>query len=247
MRRRRRSDNSSSHAPRQTRHRRIHRNNPPAYPPPYQRENVTYRSPAPRSGGILESIGSFIGAIGVLGFVLVVGLIYFSGPLAMLASIDPTPAGSSDKTLEIEQIVFEKVNEERARAGVASLVRDPNLDVVARGHSVDMAANNYYSHTDRGGRDPTGRATARGYRPPNPTGYYGLAENIHKVTIGYIQKPDGSRTVILNWPPFIAGEMVDGWMASPGHRANMLSPSYRYIGIGVAFDGKYYLATQDFC
>ena len=247
MRRRRRSNNSSSHAPRQTRHRRIHRTNTPAYPLPNQRQNITYRSPAPRSGGIIDEIAGFIGAIGVLGFVVIVGLIYFSGPLAMLASIDPTPAGSSDKTFEIEQLVFEKVNAERAMAGVAPLVRDPNLDVVARDHSVDMAANKYYSHTDRNGQDQTGRAEAHGYRPPNPVGYYGLAENIHKVTIGYIEKLDGSRTVILNWPPFIAGQMVDGWMESPGHRANMLSPYYHYIGIGVAFDGKYYLATQDFC
>jgi len=67
------------------------------------------------------------------------------------------------------------------------------------------------------------------------------------MTLGLIEKPDSSLGFVVNWPSFLSGAMVDGWMESPGHRANMLSPSYRYIGIGVAFDGKYYRATQDFC
>ena len=43
-----------------------------------------------------------------------------------------------------------------------------------------------------------------------------------------------------------APRAVSGWMTSPGHRANILSPDYRSSGIGVAVNGAYAYATQVF-
>lgn len=47
-------------------------------------------------------------------------------------------------------------------------------------------------------------------------------------------------------PDSIATAQVQSWMSSPGHRANILNPQYDRIGVGVAYDGFYYLSTQNF-
>ena len=44
----------------------------------------------------------------------------------------------------------------------------------------------------------------------------------------------------------LAFKLVDGWMKSPGHRANMLNGRYRYIGVGVREQDSYIWATQNF-
>ena len=44
----------------------------------------------------------------------------------------------------------------------------------------------------------------------------------------------------------MASQIVLGWMASPGHRANILRPEYNEAGIGVAYVNGYIIATQDF-
>lgn len=185
--------------------------------------------------------------LGMLILLPVIAFIFLWGPFTWIAAFDPTPSGASDKTLEIEQAVFEGTNAERVKAGLSPLVRDPNLDVVARDHSLDMAANSYYSHTDLRGGGPTDRARAHGYSPPGPSPWVGLGEVCHKIPVGVISHPSGLPELVVNWPSFIGSSVVAAWMNSPGHRDQMLTPSYRYVGVGIAFDGKYYLATQDFC
>ena len=44
----------------------------------------------------------------------------------------------------------------------------------------------------------------------------------------------------------LAKDLVDGWMKSPGHRANILNAQLRYIGVGVAHSDNYIYATQNF-
>ena len=58
--------------------------------------------------------------------------------------------------------VHELVNEQRAVNGLASLAVDPALAALALNHSTDMATNNYFSHTDLTGEDPTARGNASG-------------------------------------------------------------------------------------
>jgi uncharacterized protein YkwD len=85
-----------------------------------------------------------------------------------------------------------------------------------------MAAKDYFGHTDSRGRNGGQRLAAFGYA------WRGWGENI---AAGY-------RT----WHGAIVG-----WENSPGHRANLLNPSFREVGLGRAYDassryGSYWVA-----
>ena len=135
-----------------------------------------------------------------------------------------TPTTTAPPTEEPEaataaEQVFTLVNEARATAGCPALTVDGHLDQAALLHSTDMAAREYMDHVTPEGQDPSDRARAAGY-----TGA-GIGENIAQ---GY---PD-------------AEAVMEGWMSSEGHRANIENCAYRTIGIGVASDGWYW--TQMF-
>jgi uncharacterized protein YkwD len=76
---------------------------------------------------------------------------------------------------------------------------------------------------------------------------YGGAENIHQ---GWTASAfyEGGSVAGYNAPEEIAQQAVEGWMSSPGHRQNILTPQWTREGIGLAIssDGKIY-ATQNFC
>ncbi|WP_261575020.1 CAP domain-containing protein [Frankia gtarii] len=105
-------------------------------------------------------------------------------------------------------------NVERGREGLAPLAVDARLAAAAEGHCRDMAARGFFAHTSPDGRTVSDRVTDLGYR------YARVAENIAA----------GQTT---------AEEVVAGWMQSPGHRANILIPQLRQIGIGHATGGEY--------
>jgi uncharacterized protein YkwD len=112
-----------------------------------------------------------------------------------------------------------------------------------------MARNNYFSHINLQGFDPTGRGNQGGYSCYKNYGSYyitGIAENIfqtqHSTTYNGITV---NELVPLET---IAQSTVNGWMNSPGHRQNILTTTYDSQGIGVAIssDKKVYV-TEDFC
>ncbi|ANS62700.1 hypothetical protein SLINC_0476 [Streptomyces lincolnensis] len=103
-------------------------------------------------------------------------------------------------------------NRERARAGLPPLTVDPLLIRAAQAYSTDMAARAFYSHTSPEGTQPWDRAAAAGSR------HRSIGENI----------ACGQRS---------PAEVVEGWMNSPGHRANILKPGFTHIGIGFAGGG----------
>ncbi|WP_327406393.1 CAP domain-containing protein [Streptomyces sp. NBC_01288] len=109
--------------------------------------------------------------------------------------------------------VVELTNTERARAGLRALAVDPLLAAAAQAHSTDMVARAFYSHTSPDGSQPWDRAAAAGSRRRT------IGENI----------ACGQRS---------AAEVVEGWMNSPGHRANILKPDFTHIGIGFAGGGQ---------
>lgn len=111
----------------------------------------------------------------------------------------------------MEDEVVRLTNEERAKAGCDGLRIDERLRTAARGHSDDMAARQYFSHTSPEGETPWDRAAEVGY--PSPS-----AENIAQ---GY---PD-------------AESVVAAWMASDGHRANILNCRSNAVGVGVTVTG----------
>ncbi|GAA4661095.1 CAP domain-containing protein [Streptomyces youssoufiensis] len=100
-------------------------------------------------------------------------------------------------------------NAERSAVGLRPLAVDPGLATAAQAHSADMVARDFYAHTTPEGRQPWDRAAAAGCR------HRGIGENI----------ACGQRS---------AADVVRGWMNSPGHRANILSPGFDEIGIGYA-------------
>ncbi|MGW7269346.1 CAP domain-containing protein [Streptomyces sp. NPDC054864] len=109
--------------------------------------------------------------------------------------------------------VLRLTNAERTAAGLRPLSPDPLLTVAAQNHSADMIARAFYAHTSPDGGEPWHRASAAG------SGHRAIGENI----------ACGQRT---------PAEVVDGWMNSPGHRANILKPSFTHLGVGYAGGGS---------
>ncbi len=105
--------------------------------------------------------------------------------------------------------VFQAVNRERVDAGLPALEYDVDLALAAQRHAEDMAANGYFDHTSQDGRDFGQRASDAGYTG-SPRG-----ENIAQGQ----QSPES---------------VMESWMNSPGHRANILSEGSNEIGVGFA-------------
>ncbi|MEU1516308.1 CAP domain-containing protein [Streptomyces sp. NPDC005811] len=108
--------------------------------------------------------------------------------------------------------VVELTNRERTRAGLRPLAVDPLLTTAAQAHCADMVARAFYSHTSPEGTQPWDRAAAAGSTRRT------IGENI----------ACGQRS---------AAEVVEGWMNSPGHRANILKPAFTHLGVGYAGGG----------
>jgi uncharacterized protein YkwD len=106
--------------------------------------------------------------------------------------------------------VVELINVQRANAGLSALNSQSQLGSAAQLHSADMACNNYFSHTGLDGSTVGVRATRQGYN------WSFIAENI---AAGY-----GSPEAV-----------VEGWMNSPGHKANILNANAVEVGIGYAY------------
>lgn len=137
---------------------------------------------------------------------------------------DPPPPQNTPVPTEIEQLeakVLEITNKERAANNCGALAFDARLATSARGHSVDMATQNYFDHVSKDGRTFVDRIKAAGY--PSPA-----AENI---AAGQ-QTPEAVMT---------------SWMESPGHRANILDCDLKTLGVGVGKGGKFGIYwTQNF-
>jgi uncharacterized protein YkwD len=122
---------------------------------------------------------------------------------------------------DLEARMLELVNEERAKEGLRPLKADPELAVVARAHSKDMFARGYFSHVTPEGKTPSDRIRAARVR------FLTAGENLAL----------GQTLNICH----------QGLMNSPGHRANILEPSYGRLGIGILDGGIYGLmVTQNF-
>lgn len=115
----------------------------------------------------------------------------------------PAPPSSSD----FVQRVLDLTNQFRAQNGVAPLQLNQELNAAALNHSTDMALQDYFSHTGKDGSSAGDRMKQVGYTS------YAWGENI---AAGYTT-PE---------------QVVQGWINSPGHRANMLNSSFTELGIG---------------
>ena len=136
----------------------------------------------------------------------------------------------SKESCEIAVLIHQEVNLERETRGLARLAYDHHLAYIARGHSRYMAKHNHLGHTGSGGETPTDRAKRKGYKCD--VGHYaGVAENCYQLR-SQVQDSHGNKQ--NKSLQRLANEAVRGWMASPGHRANILNPHCYLEGIGFA-------------
>ena len=127
-------------------------------------------------------------------------------PLVMQSEmVVPTPVVPPDASYEEQVITI--TNQERLNHGCEPLKMDDRLRMAAEGHSQDMAINDYFSHYAPNGTTPWDRIRAQGYS------YSMAGENI---AAGYLS-PD---------------IVVQAWMDSEGHRANILNCGFKDIGVG---------------
>jgi uncharacterized protein YkwD len=146
-----------------------------------------------------------------------------AAPAPVAASALPaTPALPAPAPAAWPAQMLAAVNAERARQNLAPLAACPRLDRAAQGYAEVMASTRHFDHTGLDGSTLTSRARDAGYLPAG--GGWSVAENIAQ---GY---------------PDVAAVMT-GWMNSPGHRANILSPGLAHLGVGRA-GGDYWV--QDF-
>lgn len=121
---------------------------------------------------------------------------------------------------QAEAAVLQLVNEERAKVSCSPVAADSSLAELAEAFSEDMAARGFFDHTDPDGQDPWDRAAILGITALG-------GENIAR----------GQAT---------AEAVMDAWMNSPGHRANILNCDFKTLGVGVHLGDGGPWWTQDF-
>lgn len=116
-------------------------------------------------------------------------------------------SGSTTTTTDANRIL-ELVNTERTSRGFTALARNDQLDDAAVAQATDMRDNKFFDHTGSDGSNVGTRATAAGYT------WSAIGENIGSGSVS----PEA---------------MMDLWMNSDGHRANILSPNFTELGVGI--------------
>ncbi len=166
-----------------------------------------------------QRIGWAVGAL-----IIVLGLTYpvFGSQLVQALTPDADGcAGSGDLPTEANAVQTRRatlclLNARRTEAGLRPLTSSRTLASAARAHSADMGERRFFAHDTPDGVEPADRIVAAGY----PRTDVSVGEN-------------------LAWGEETAGTpaaIVEGWMESPGHRANILRREFREVGIGLAYE-----------
>jgi uncharacterized protein YkwD len=141
-----------------------------------------------------------------------------AGPEPAARASGPAATGGAQASGAVARVV-EIVNAERDKAGCSPVKVNTDLTEAAQNHSEDMAASGNMSHTGSNGSSPADRITRAGYS------WSAYGEN---VAYGY-STPE---------------QVMASWMASPGHKENILDCAFKEIGVGLAQPDAYW--TQDF-
>jgi uncharacterized protein YkwD len=129
--------------------------------------------------------------------------------MALATAAVPVAAGPAAGGPEAEVLAL--INQERAQKGCGPLTMNAQLSRAAARHAEAMGRKDFFSHTGANGSTLRSRTRAAGYKGRS------LAENI---AAGYASP----------------AQTVEKWMASPGHRANILTCKYTETGIGLYYD-----------
>ncbi len=142
--------------------------------------------------------------LGAFGMTAVLGLFGVAGVAPRCA-----PPAAIVQVANVQDSVVASVNEQRANAGQSSVAVDGRLTSAAQSHANDIAQRQVVTHTGSGGTDAGQRIHVYGY------GWTTWAENAAA----------GQQT---------PAEVMNTWMNSAGHRANILNGSMVNIGVAAA-------------
>jgi uncharacterized protein YkwD len=145
-----------------------------------------------------------------------------AGTAATIATVLATPCQNTELTPEpgnipaAREAVMCLVNRERAEHSLAPLKANGKLEAAAEDHNAEMLQVDYFAHVAPDGETPVERIEKTGYIANESFGYV-IGENL------------AWGTYSLSTPKAI----VEAWIASPGHLANILEARYAETGIGI--------------
>ena len=155
------------------------------------------------------------------------------GIVLAIRTASPELATDNDtkKVEAIERLCEQKLNEFRKRHRRSELEHDSGLLLVARHHSEDMLRRGYFSH-----QSPEGMSVSDRLAQFYPRLFGGPGENIFRMRGPVVHTSEEE----------IATSIINGWEKSAGHRANMLSPDFTHVAVGIAVGGDELFATCNF-
>ena len=136
--------------------------------------------------------------------------------LAPASALAATRAGATS-LVSLESRILVDLNRIRTERGLEPLQLNPELSAAAAEHTNEMLADGYFSHDSADGTSFWQRIEL--FYPDRRYAYWAVGEN-------------------LLWAPTLmnAGRALRMWMASPEHRANILRPRWREIGIAAQYE-----------
>jgi len=143
---------------------------------------------------------------------------------------NPRGRSSIQHLNEVERRIYLLTNVERRKKHLPPLDKDNALVATARAHSDDMLQRDFFSHVNPDGKAPQDRIV--------PAYSRAIARSGENIWGGHGYDCSDSK--------LLARVIVDSWIASPGHRANLLNPGFTCVGVGVSASGKEIWATQNF-
>ncbi len=161
--------------------------------------------------------------------------------------------------------IFYESNRQREEQGVQQFSHSPALERAAKGHSDDMTANNFFAHKSPvSGRETSAKRLAiagasGGASAENIALSFGIEYEANRPVAtpaqngGYFSYSFGGEPIQNHTYIGLAKAVVKQWMESPGHRVNLLNPTYIFLGTGSSHytDAKFhgidkFKSTQNF-
>ena len=158
-----------------------------------------------------------------------------AGGISVTSKKGPAATDSSGSTsTQLDQDAFEAeiarlINEERSKAGLATLQTDSSLAQFARERSSDMVARRYFGHAD----------------PETGEDLYVSMLRSHGVR-GLIAENTTQLLRTTSTSESNAARATSNWITSNGHRINILDPTFHKTGVGIAIGSEYIIVTQLF-
>lgn len=152
---------------------------------------------------------------------------------------------------DLAKRIHEQINKNRKKHGLQSLAWNDALSRIAAKHSRDMANRNFLDHNTPEGKTFSDRYRQSGFSCEILVGnkIHAGAENLALSRLyNSTTRENGITYYHWNSSEEIALRTVDGWMDSPSHRENILTPHWRQEGVGIEIGpGNKIYITENFC